>query len=148
MGKKVELQFQEDNPRSMWQSVRTMTGYKLTGPSLSSADASLASEPNNFYACYEAISSQQAKTAEAEINGWVCEPLTPITLSDIRRVFKHVNTKKTAGPDGISGRILKLVPVVTMTFNLSLTQSVRPTCFKKSTIIPVPKKTRPACLND
>ncbi len=33
-------------------------------------------------------------------------------------------------------------------FNLSLAQSVIPTCFKKSTILPVLKKTRPACLND
>ncbi len=41
----------------------------------------------------------------------------------------------------------QLALVFTMIFNLSLTQSVIPTCFKKSTIIPVPKKTRPAYLN-
>ncbi len=34
-------------------------------PSLSSADASPASELNNFYAC---SARQQAKTAEAELN--------------------------------------------------------------------------------
>ncbi len=43
-GKKVQLKFQEGNPRSMWQGLRTMTGYKPTHPSLSSADVSLASD--------------------------------------------------------------------------------------------------------
>ena len=63
-----------------------------------------------------------------------------------------MNTKKAAGPEGISGRVLKLcadqlASVFTMIFNLFLAQPVVLT-FKKSTIIPVPKKTRPACLND
>ncbi len=45
-----------------------------------------------------AIGSQQAKTAEAEVNGWVGAPSTPITLAehDVRKDFKHVNTKKAA----------------------------------------------------
>lgn len=42
----------------------------------------------------------------------------------------------------------QLAAVFTMIFNLSLTHSVIPTCFNTSTIIPMPKKTRPACLND
>ena len=33
-------------------------------------------------------------------------------------------------------------------FNLSLQQSIVPTCFKKATIIPVPKKAQATCLND
>ena len=35
-----------------------------------------------------------------------------------------------------------------MIFNMSLAQSVIAMCFKKSAIIPVPKKTRPVCLNN
>jgi hypothetical protein len=33
-------------------------------------------------------------------------------------------------------------------FNLSLTESVRSTCFKQTTIVPVPKKMKVTCLND
>ena len=33
-------------------------------------------------------------------------------------------------------------------FNLSLTQSVKPTCFKQTTIVPVPKEVKVTCLND
>ena len=42
----------------------------------------------------------------------------------------------------------QLAPVFTAIFNLSLAQSIIPTCFKRSTIIPIPKKPRPACHND
>ncbi|KAK3539728.1 hypothetical protein QTP70_012875 [Hemibagrus guttatus] len=71
----------------------------------------------------------------------------------MRRAFRRVNTKKAAGPDGIKGQVLKafanqLAHVFTEIFNLSLEQSIIPTCFKQSTIVPVPKKPQPACLND
>ena len=79
----------------------------------------------------------------------------PLVLSehDVRRVFKQVDTRKAAGPDEIAGRVLRacadqLAPVFTVIFNLSLAQSIIPTCFKKSTIIPIPKKAKPTCHND
>ena len=63
------------------------------------------------------------------------------------------NSRKAAGPDGISSPTLKhcseqLAPVFTEIFNSSLEQSVVPLCFKRSTIIPVPKKATVASLND
>lgn len=68
---------------------------------MSSADASLARELNNFYACFEAIGSQKAKTAEAEVNRCVGAHFTPINFSehDVRGALKRVNTKNTAGTD-------------------------------------------------
>ncbi len=57
------------------------------------------------------------------------------------------------GPDGIPGHVLKacafqLARVFTDIFNLSLSLSVVPACFKKSTILPIPKKNKITCLND
>ncbi|KAK1786627.1 hypothetical protein P4O66_003063 [Electrophorus voltai] len=57
------------------------------------------------------------------------------------------------GPDGICGRVLKacadqLAPVFTDIFNLSLMLGIVPSSFKRSTIVPVPKKPRPSDLND
>ncbi len=40
------------------------------------------------------------------------------------------------------------MPVFILILNMSLAQSIIPTHFNKSTITPVPKKPRPACLND
>ncbi|KAK1806250.1 hypothetical protein P4O66_000138 [Electrophorus voltai] len=57
------------------------------------------------------------------------------------------------GPDGICGRVLKacadqLALVFTDIFNLSLTLGIILSSFKRSTIVPVPKKPRPSDLND
>ncbi len=80
-----------------------------------------------------------------------CPPV--ISRADVCRSLKRINTHKSPGPDGIPGRALKvcadqLADVFTDIFNLSLLQSVVPTCFKKTTIVPVPKKSRTLCLND
>ncbi len=67
--------------------------------------------------------------------------------------LKGVNIRKAAGPDGITGRVLRscadqLAGLFTSIFNESLATSVVPTSFKKSIIIPVPKNNKPSCLND
>ncbi len=64
-----------------------------------------------------------------------------------------MNVRKAAGPDGIIGRVLRscadqLAGLFTSIFNESLATSVVPTSFKKSVIIPVPKNSKPSCLND
>ncbi len=70
---------------------------------------------------------------------------SPFSVVDVTRSFKRVNISKAVGPDGIPGRVLKacafqLAGVFTDIFNLSLSLSVVPSCFKKSTIVPIPKK--------
>lgn len=60
---------------------------------------------------------------------------------------------KAASPEGIHGKVLKtcadqLAPALFTIFNLSLTQSVAPTCFKRPSIISVPKSFTLAELND
>ena len=42
----------------------------------------------------------------------------------------------------------ELAGVFTDIFNMSLIESVIPTCFKQTTIVPVPKNTKATCLND
>ncbi len=73
-------------------------------------------------------------------------------LSPCRRELKIVNVRKAAGPDGITGRDLRfcadqLAGLFTSIFDESLATSLVPTFFKKS-VIPVPKNSKPSCLND
>ncbi|KAI3353887.1 hypothetical protein L3Q82_005089 [Scortum barcoo] len=80
-----------------------------------------------------------------------CPPV--ISRADVCRTLKRINTRKAPGPDGIPGRALKvcadqLADVFADIFNMSLLQSVVPTCFKETIIVPVPKKTKILCLND
>ena len=74
-------------------------------------------------------------------------------MADVRRELQRVNPRKSSGPDGVPGRVLRgcadqLAEVFTSIFNLSLHLSEVPTCFKQATIIPIPKKSSITCLND
>ncbi|KAK1792524.1 hypothetical protein P4O66_012462, partial [Electrophorus voltai] len=73
-----------------------------------------------------------------------------LTAADVRRTLRGVNPRKAAGPDNIPGRVLRecadqLANVLT---DISLSCTVVPTCFKTTTIVPVPKKPMVSCLND
>ncbi len=78
-----------------------------------------------------------------------------ITVSEdeVRRELRRVNIRKAAGPDGITGRILRscadqLAVCLLPSLMSPLLPLWFPTSFKKSVIIPVPKNSKPSCLND
>ena len=69
------------------------------------------------------------------------------------RVFKCTHVKKRPGPDGISDQVLKncatqLSGIFHFIFQVSLSLQKIPTLLKTLTVIPVPKKPRPASPND
>eukprot|EP00061_Rhincodon_typus_P007252 g28771.t1 len=76
-----------------------------------------------------------------------------VTTAAIRSVSLGDNPRKVMDPDGVPVQALsscvdRPAMVLTDIFNLSLRQAEVPTRFKKSTIIPAPKKTHAMCLND
>ncbi len=71
----------------------------------------------------------------------------------MNRVFRKQKSRKASGPDGVSPACLKvcadqLASIFTQIFNRSLEQCEVPCCFKRSTIIPIPKKPKITGLND
>ncbi len=96
--------------------------------------ASLPDELNNFYARFEADNNVHTESAPAA----AAEEVSALSLSvvGVTRSFKQVNICKAVGPDGIPSRVLRacafqLAGVFTDIFNLSLSLSVVPSCFKK-----------------
>ncbi len=151
---RIESHFQLNDSRRMWQGPKTICSSGNNSSAEVRADLLLAEELNTFYGRFEC-------------NGGVTLPISTsgssrqssddhvITVSEYKvlRKLKRVNVRKTAGPDGITGRILRscadqLAGLFTSIFNESLATSVVPTSFKKSVIIPVPKNSKPTCLND
>ncbi len=119
------------------------------------ADPLLANELNTFYGCFEcnggittlpiSVSGSSRQSSDDHV----------ITVSEdeVRRELKRVNARKAAGPDVITGRVLRscadqLAGLFTSIFNESLATSLVPTSFKKSVINPVPKNNKPSNLND
>ncbi len=79
-------------------------------------------------------------------------PALQIREDDVHQVFKKNKRRKVPGPDGVSPACLKscadqLAPIFTQIFNRSLELCEVPSCFKRSTIIPIPKKPKITGLN-
>lgn len=73
--------------------------------------------------------------------------------ADVRAIFKRENSCKASSPDGTPVRMLKtsadqLTVVFKDIFNFPLLWFEVPTCFKRASIVPVPKKSMMTCLND
>uniref|UniRef100_A0A669BHJ9 Reverse transcriptase domain-containing protein n=1 Tax=Oreochromis niloticus TaxID=8128 RepID=A0A669BHJ9_ORENI len=143
---RVEQQF--DNPRSMWQGLNAITDFRGK-TSTPQTTASLCEDLNVFYARFDTANTMRpdsVRTADDASAHTVSE-------EDVRKCFRRVNPRKATGPDGIPGRVLKscaaqLAGVFTHIFNLSLSLSVVPACFKMATIVPVPKSSTISSLND
>ncbi len=80
-------------------------------------------------------------------------PAIQISKDEVRQVFRKQKRKKAPGPDGVTPACLKscadqLAPIFTKIFNRSLEMCEVPSCFKCSTIIPIPKKSKITGLND
>lgn len=81
------------------------------------------------------------------------EHLLVIKTHTVRSSLRKIDIRKAAGPDGVSDHKLRvcadqLVGVFTDLFNLSLQQAAIPSCFKSTTIVPIPKKSTVTCLDD
>jgi hypothetical protein len=132
----------------MWQGLKTITDYKGKPERELPCDASLPDELNAFYARFEVSNTEACTRAPAVLDDCVIT----LSVADVSKTLKQVNIHKAARPDGLPGRVLRafgdqLASVFTDIFNLSLTDSVIPTCFKQTTIVPVPKEAKVTCLN-
>jgi hypothetical protein len=109
----------------------------------------LPDELNHFYACIQASNTETCMRASAVPDDCVIK----LSVANMSKTFKQVNIHKAAGPDRLPGHVLRacadqLAGVFTEIFNMSLIESVIPTCFKQTTIVPVPKTTKVTFLND
>ncbi len=118
------------------------------------ADPLLAEELNTFYGHFECNGGGATLPISASGSSrQSSDHVFTLSEDEVRRELRRVNVRKAAGPDGITGRGLRscadqIAGLFTSIFNESLATSVVPTSFKKSVIIPLPKNSKPSCLND
>ncbi len=151
----IESHCQLNDSRRMWQGLKTICSSGNNSSAEVRADPLLAEELNTFYGRFECngggatLPSSASASSRQSSDDHVFTP----SEDEVRRELKRVNVRKAAGPDGITGRVLRscadqLAGLFTSIFNESIAISVVPTSFKKSVIIPVPKNSKPSCLND
>ncbi|KAK3515243.1 hypothetical protein QTP70_012460 [Hemibagrus guttatus] len=146
---RIHGHFQDSgDSRRMWQGIQVIMNYKTIPPACDS-DASLPDALNDFYAWFGAQNNVAVrKTIPSPNDQVLC-----LSTVDVKRTLCRVNPRKSAGPDNIPGRVLRecaeqLADVFTDIFNISLSSTIVPMCFKTTTIIPVPKKSMVSFLND
>ncbi len=152
---KIESHFQLNVSQRMWQGLKTICSSGNNSSAEVRADPLLAEELNTFYGRFECnggsvtlpISTSGSSRQSSD------DHVITVLEDEVRRELKRVNVRKAAGPDGITGHVLRsctdqLAGLFTSIFNESLATSVVPTPFKKYVIIPVPKNSKPSCLND
>ncbi|MCI4377016.1 hypothetical protein PGIGA_G00198560 [Pangasianodon gigas] len=151
---KLDSFYSTADARRMWQGLQHITDYKTTTNTTISLSDSLPDDLNTFYARFETSSLVDTERTHTHTRT-TQSPSPPPTVSSavVHKALRKINPRKAAGPDNIPGRALRacateLADVLTSIFNLSLSQNTVPTCFKTTTIIPLPKKSPPTCLND
>ncbi|KAK7938715.1 hypothetical protein WMY93_002041 [Mugilogobius chulae] len=146
-GARIENYFIEDNPRLMWKGLSSITSWKPKVCCTESSDPDLPNKLNQFYCRFESV------VPEFVFPECLDQCCLSVTQEDVQRTLSRTNVRKSPGPDNIPPRALKLcsvqlAPVLTDIFNMSLRSCEVPDSFKKSIVIPVPKKTPVTCLND
>ena len=129
---RVEQSFQTNNKHA-WGELKSLLKMKK-----STSNCHLSPDLlNNFYCRFEKE---------------ICPPTRPslsdsppkVTCDEVTKSLRCINSKKSTGPDGIPGRLLKLTagvlgePLCNL-FNNCIDQGVYPDIWKSSTIIPIPK---------
>ncbi len=150
---RIESHFQLNDSRRMWQGLKTICSSGNNSSAEVRADPLLAEELNTFYGRFECNGGATLLISASGSSRQSSDHVFTLSEDEVRRELKRVNVRKAAGPDGITGRVLRscadqLAGLFTSIFNESLATSVVPTSFKKSVIIPVLKNSKPSCLND
>ncbi len=130
---RIESHFQFNDSRHMWQGLKTICSSGNNSSAEVRADPLLAEELNTFYGRFECNGGTTLPISASGSSRQSSDDLA-ITLSEdeVRRELKRVNVIKAAGPDGITGRVLRscadqLAGLFTSIFNESLATSVVPT---------------------
>ncbi len=106
---KIESHFQLNDSRRMWQGLKTICSSGNNSSAEVRADPLLAEELNTFYGRFECNGGGTTLPSSASESSRQSSDVCAITFSedDVRRELRRVNVRKAAGPDGITGCVLR-----------------------------------------
>ncbi len=130
---RIESHFQLNDSRRMWQGLKTICSSGNNSSVEVRADPLLAEELNTFYGRFE---HNGGATLPISASGSSRQSSDDHVFTVSEDELRRVNVRKAAGPDGITGCVLRscadqLAGLFTSIFNESLATSVVPTPFKK-----------------
>ncbi|KAM9802248.1 interferon gamma receptor 2 isoform X2 [Syngnathus typhle] len=100
--RRIEDHLDSNNSQQVWQGVQHLTNYRTT-IGAAEGDASLAEDLNTFFARFES-EPPEAATSHPTVRS----SFTLILKEhELRHTMWTINSSKAAGPDGVTGRVLK-----------------------------------------
>ncbi len=151
---KLRNKWSSSDSTLVWKGVKYITNYKTPSPS-TLENQQLADDFNEFYCRFRKTphTHPEHTTINTSSNPPLPTPALKISEDDVRQVFRENKRRKGPGQDSVSPACLKtcadqLAPIFTQIFNRLIELCEVTSCFKCSTIIPVPKQPKITGLND
>ena len=157
--KKIENHFKENNMKSVWDGMNTMSRRKKKREDDKvPMNIDYANELNAFYARFDCIDfscerEERMKVLNEQRKDECESERIILTENEVLRSLKKLKHTKSSGPDNIGTNLLKrcadqLCEILCFIFNLSLFNCQVPVHWKTSCIVPVPKKANISTMND
>lgn len=150
---RAEENLRNADTKKLWDTIRDMTNMKSERKPIGAYnEIQKANELNDWFMRFETDTWKDCTEAIRTLTCSDSERIL-IDLDFVIKVFKRLPSNKATGPDGLSAFLLRtcadeLSPVWQALFQLSVDQHTVPKIWKKSVIVPVPKKTCPNDNND
>ncbi|XDV19566.1 hypothetical protein PO909_025015 [Leuciscus waleckii] len=153
---KVENLLRTGNSRPAWEGVKTIMGLQSKTFCITQngkTDLDFSNELNGFYDRFNVLDFSEEMSVFKNVDLNLVNNTVPIDKFIVLKLFRGVKERKSPGPDGIGGRVLKncavqLADIFCFIFQLSLQLYKVPCIWKDSIIVPVPKIQTPKTLND
>lgn len=157
---KLEQKFTENNMKQVWDGLKLISGYSKSSTSKSFLPETTVEYANDLNVFYNRFDKNDFRNEINSLHTTLKNmlmiddgPILQVSNDDVCCEFKKLNTTKSAGPDNITPRILKLcaeqlAEIFTFIFNWSFRTQVVPGIWKRSCIIPIAKKSVISCMND
>ena len=158
---KIEETFCTGNAKSAWDGIKKLTGkdkHIQKDDGMNDKERKEQAESlNDFYCRFDCsdFSAEREEVISCLRESLDKSDVPVIERESVERTFRNIDTRKAAGPDNISGRIIKtcckeLSGVFCDIFNKSIETHSIPALWKHSTICPIlkPGKSAPLSLND
>ncbi len=104
---RIESHFQLNDSRRMWQGLKTICSSRNNSSAEVRADPLLAEELNTFYGRFECNGGATLPISASGSSRQSSDHVFTLSEDEVPRELRRVNVRKAAGPDGITGRVLR-----------------------------------------
>ena len=118
---KIQAQFKQNNTKQAWHSVKSITGCNKSNKRCSVSNCTKSvNDLNTFYCRFDCHYFEVERYCAVQCANLLPEHTFDISRDDVASDFKNVKVNKAAGPNKITGELLKNCHLQLFCFNYVL----------------------------